>query len=121
MQQPKKIYAKSGIMSTMFKNRIQSNENLKKYTCPGCGIKSCSLDCVKIHKETMNCTGTRNKTKYVPRSQYGINHLQSGILLLMRFPIFRRNWFTSRLSATKTPISQRKQNIFGKTSEKAYH
>jgi hypothetical protein len=51
---------------------------LTKYKCPKCTRKTCSLDCVKLHKELDKCSGIRDKTAYVPRSQYNINHLQSG-------------------------------------------
>lgn len=37
-----------------------------KYCCPGCEMKTCSLPCVKKHKEDTNCLGQRIKTKYVP-------------------------------------------------------
>ena len=32
-----------------------------KYKCPKCNIKSCSLDCVKRHKEEANCDGEKSK------------------------------------------------------------
>ena len=39
--------------------------NLSKYKCPKCSIKSCSLECVKNHKENYSCDGLRDKVKYV--------------------------------------------------------
>ncbi|XP_012269747.2 box C/D snoRNA protein 1 [Athalia rosae] len=36
-----------------------------KYTCPKCEVRTCSLDCVKIHKKELSCDGIRDKTKYV--------------------------------------------------------
>ncbi|CAB3372397.1 Hypothetical predicted protein [Cloeon dipterum] len=49
-----------------------------KYTCPGCEVSTCSVSCVKEHKNIYGCDGTRNKTAYVPavnesvfRSDYG--------------------------------------------------
>jgi hypothetical protein len=41
-----------------------------KYKCPKCNIKSCSLDCVKRHKEEANCDGMRDKVKFVPMGQF---------------------------------------------------
>jgi len=41
------------------------------YTCPRCAFKSCSLACSNGHKETMNCSQTRDKAAYVPMNQYG--------------------------------------------------
>lgn len=39
--------------------------NAAKYTCPSCGAKTCSLGCVKTHKNDANCNGMRNKTAMV--------------------------------------------------------
>ena len=36
------------------------HEQAAKYTCPGCSMRSCSLDCVKNHKGTTGCTGKRS-------------------------------------------------------------
>lgn len=37
-----------------------------KYTCPRCGVKTCSLPCVKSHKKDAGgCSGVRDKTVMV--------------------------------------------------------
>ncbi|XP_070688674.1 box C/D snoRNA protein 1 [Pempheris klunzingeri] len=41
-----------------------------KYRCPGCLAHSCSLPCVKKHKEDSGCSGVRNKTAFVTLSQF---------------------------------------------------
>ncbi len=41
-----------------------------KYTCPGCLIKTCSLPCVRQHKEATGCTGQRDKTKFVRKDEF---------------------------------------------------
>ncbi|XP_076026325.1 box C/D snoRNA protein 1 [Genypterus blacodes] len=41
-----------------------------KYKCPACFKHSCSLLCVKNHKERSGCTGVRDKTAYVALSQF---------------------------------------------------
>lgn len=41
-----------------------------KYRCPACLGHSCSLQCVKKHKEDLGCSGIRNKTAFVPVSQF---------------------------------------------------
>ncbi|KAI9228241.1 MAG: hypothetical protein DHS80DRAFT_1318, partial [Piptocephalis tieghemiana] len=41
-----------------------------KYTCPGCGVRTCCLACSKAHKEQNGCSGQRVRTGYVPRTQY---------------------------------------------------
>ncbi|GMY22335.1 putative box C/D snoRNA protein SPCC613.07 [Fagus crenata] len=56
--------------------------NPSKYKCPGCSIRSCSLPCVKAHKQRTACTGKRNQTHFVPLSQFDDNLLLSDYNLL---------------------------------------
>ncbi|EXJ94039.1 hypothetical protein A1O1_02432 [Capronia coronata CBS 617.96] len=39
-----------------------------KYTCPRCGIHTCSLPCVKRHKTWAQCSGVRNPAAYRKRA-----------------------------------------------------
>jgi hypothetical protein len=39
-----------------------------KYTCPRCGIHTCSLPCVKLHKARASCSGIRDPTAYRKRA-----------------------------------------------------
>ncbi|KAM6938087.1 box C/D snoRNA protein 1 [Lycodopsis pacificus] len=41
-----------------------------KYTCPACLAHSCSLLCVKKHKDDSGCSGVRNKTAFVTLSEF---------------------------------------------------
>nr|XP_020458533.1 box C/D snoRNA protein 1 isoform X2 [Monopterus albus] len=41
-----------------------------KYRCPACFTHSCSLFCVKKHKEASGCSGVRDKTAFVTLSQF---------------------------------------------------
>ncbi|XP_017275879.1 box C/D snoRNA protein 1 [Kryptolebias marmoratus] len=41
-----------------------------KYRCPACLKHSCSLLCVKKHKDDTGCSGVRNKTAFVTLSQF---------------------------------------------------
>lgn len=45
------------------------NFNVAKYTCPKCEIKTCQIECLRIHKKELNCDGIRDKTKYIPLKQ----------------------------------------------------
>ncbi|KAK6064028.1 box C/D snoRNA protein [Seiridium cupressi] len=49
-----------------------------KYKCPRCGAKTCSLACVKKHKNWSSCNGERDPTVYIPAAQLrtdrGIDH-----------------------------------------------
>lgn len=57
---------------------INSNINESKYKCPGCSARTCSLPCVKRHKQWAQCSGKRDPTQYVKKSQLatpaGIDH-----------------------------------------------
>ncbi|KAI2632294.1 hypothetical protein GGR54DRAFT_582971 [Hypoxylon sp. NC1633] len=49
-----------------------------KYKCPRCGMRTCSLTCVKKHKNWSSCNGERDPTIYIPRRKLktdaGIDH-----------------------------------------------
>ena len=57
--------------------------NPHKYTCPRCSIRTCSVDCVKRHKQEKECSGERDKTSFVPRDAYNYSHMMSGKLNTM--------------------------------------
>ncbi|PSS11979.1 Box C/D snoRNA protein [Actinidia chinensis var. chinensis] len=56
--------------------------NPSKYKCPGCSVRSCSLPCVKAHKQRTGCTGKRQQTQFVPLSQFDDNLLLSDYNML---------------------------------------
>ncbi|XP_054273306.1 box C/D snoRNA protein 1 [Macrosteles quadrilineatus] len=39
-------------------------KNKAKYTCPRCEVRTCCLDCVKIHKKELECNGIRDRVKF---------------------------------------------------------
>ena len=41
--------------------------NEHKYTCPACGVKTCSINCVKRHKRQTECSGLVDQSKFVPK------------------------------------------------------
>ena len=43
--------------------------NAIKYTCPRCSIHTCSLPCVKRHKQYAQCSGVRNPAAYRKRAE----------------------------------------------------
>ncbi|KAK7505143.1 hypothetical protein BaRGS_00003713 [Batillaria attramentaria] len=53
-----------------------------RYRCPGCLVRTCSLPCVKEHKECSGCNGKRDKTAYVPIDEFTETHLLSDYRLL---------------------------------------
>uniref|UniRef100_A0A1B6JC86 Box C/D snoRNA protein 1 n=1 Tax=Homalodisca liturata TaxID=320908 RepID=A0A1B6JC86_9HEMI len=40
------------------------SKNEAKYTCPRCELRTCCLECVKIHKKELECNGLRDKVKF---------------------------------------------------------
>ncbi|RWR97156.1 zinc finger protein [Cinnamomum micranthum f. kanehirae] len=54
----------------------ECGQNPSKYKCPGCSLRTCSLPCVKSHKQRTSCTGKR-PTTFVPLSQFNDNLLIS--------------------------------------------
>ncbi|KAI9107309.1 hypothetical protein K1719_021697 [Acacia pycnantha] len=60
----------------------ECKSNPWKYKCPGCSIRSCSLPCVKAHKQRTRCSGKRNQTQFVPICQFDDNLLLSDYNLL---------------------------------------
>ncbi|XP_047444279.1 box C/D snoRNA protein 1 isoform X2 [Mugil cephalus] len=48
-----------------------------KYRCPACLTHSCSLLCVRKHKEDSGCSGVRNKTAFVTLSHFDEMNLLS--------------------------------------------
>eukprot|EP00095_Tigriopus_kingsejongensis_P008814 maker-scaffold646_size120253-snap-gene-0.21 protein:Tk08814 transcript:maker-scaffold646_size120253-snap-gene-0.21-mRNA-1 annotation:"box c d snorna protein 1" len=58
------------------------SESESKYRCPRCEVTSCSSACVQTHKTQANCTGIRNKTKYIPTKKFTELDLLSDYRLL---------------------------------------
>lgn len=53
-----------------------------KYTCPRCEVKTCSLQCNRIHKLELECNGDRDRTKFVPINKFSNLDLASDYRLL---------------------------------------
>ncbi|KAL8268333.1 hypothetical protein R6Q59_002131 [Mikania micrantha] len=67
--------------SSKFCNECKTSEF--KYKCPGCSTRSCSLPCVKAHKQRTGCTGKRHQlTDFVPLSKFDDNLLLSDYNML---------------------------------------
>lgn len=54
------------------------------YTCPRCLFHTCSLACVRTHKQEASCSGERDKTAYVPLQKYTESHMMSGKNILTK-------------------------------------
>jgi len=53
-----------------------------KYTCPRCGVRSCSAPCVAAHKTATACSGKRDVTAYVAIAAMDDTILRSDLVLL---------------------------------------
>ena len=54
------------------------SETPHRYTCPGCERKTCSLPCIKKHKEESGCNGKRDRLKFVSLQEFDDRVLMSG-------------------------------------------
>lgn len=53
-----------------------------KYTCPKCEVKTCCLNCLTIHKKELDCSGIRDKTKYIPiKKMTGMDYMSDYVFL----------------------------------------
>jgi hypothetical protein len=43
---------------------------LPKYTCPRCGVRSCSVACVRAHKAATKCSGVADAGQFVPLARF---------------------------------------------------
>lgn len=59
----------------------QCNLRPALYKCPACSARTCSLDCVRRHKDVTKCTGVRDRTVFVAKQDMGDSLMQSGMLL----------------------------------------
>lgn len=87
-----------------------------KYTCPKCEVKTCQLECIRIHKKELNCDGIRDKTKYIPLKQITESDLMSDYVFLescTNYTSARRNdkikRFTARNRSLPTPMAKLKK------------
>lgn len=49
-----------------------------KYTCPRCGVRTCSVACCKKHKIDTKCNGKKDQTGYVSLKEYDEKALWNG-------------------------------------------
>eukprot|EP00873_Tetraselmis_striata_P014366 jgi/Tetstr1/434630/TSEL_023721.t1 len=60
----------------------QCGQEAAKYRCPGCDVRTCSLDCVSGHKVDTGCTGKRDRTAFVPLREFDDRALGSDYVFL---------------------------------------
>lgn len=52
------------------------------YFCPRCQIRTCSLKCVRAHKERTQCSGKRNRSEFLPVCRMTDNTLRNDYFFL---------------------------------------
>ncbi|KAL2651137.1 hypothetical protein R1flu_019265 [Riccia fluitans] len=72
-------------------------EHESRYRCPGCGFRTCGVQCVKSHKERTQCDGKRKRTEFVGINSFDDNWLISDYNLLEE--ILRQSDSAKRLRA----------------------
>jgi hypothetical protein len=58
--------------SRRFSCDICGGSELGKYTCPACGVHTCSLHCQRQHKSTTGCSGVRSRCEFVRAEDMGL-------------------------------------------------
>lgn len=83
-----------------------------KYTCPKCEVKTCSLECVNIHKKELQCDGIRDRTKFIPVRKMTENDFMSDYHFLEEATRFvelqKRNQIASR---NQSSLPQKKHKL----------
>jgi len=82
MDSSKPACANASDKASQTKNCEICENKVPKYTCPGCGTKTCSLGCVKSHKESSGCNGKRKRTEFVDIKSFNDQHLRSDLRFL---------------------------------------
>lgn len=80
---------------------------MAKYTCPKCEVKTCRLECLRIHKKELDCDGVRDKTKYIPLKQITEADLMSDYVFLescTNYTSARRTDKIKRYTARDRPL-----------------
>lgn len=72
-------------------------EKEPKYKCPSCKMKTCSLDCVKIHKQAFNCTGIAPPCEYKKLTSMTDQDLQKGNLSIFVINNLERHFLNVQL------------------------
>jgi hypothetical protein len=74
-----------------------------RYTCPGCRIVYCSVTCCTKHKTDTQCTGKRDKTKFVELENFSEMNMQNDYHFLEEVKLKKysanRTRYTSHIDA----------------------
>jgi len=50
----------------------------RQYCCPGCFVKTCSVECVRAHKLARDCDGRRKRSDFVALNNFTDENMWSG-------------------------------------------
>jgi hypothetical protein len=68
--------------SRRFSCDICGGAELAKYTCPACGVHTCSLPCQRQHKSSSGCPGVRSRCEFVRAEDMGLTTMCRCVALL---------------------------------------
>ncbi|KAI5078679.1 hypothetical protein GOP47_0006350 [Adiantum capillus-veneris] len=89
----------------------ECKKEVAKYKCPACFLRSCSLPCIRAHKERTSCSGKRDRTAFVPMDSFDDSQLLSDYQLLEE--ILRQSESARRFRA---PFNTRKLEPYERLS-----
>ncbi|ANB11536.1 Bcd1p [Sugiyamaella lignohabitans] len=94
----------------------QCFKNEFKYKCPACAIRTCSLECSKLHKQQTKCTGLVDPAKYFSRHDIAaspaiINRDYSFLQTLDRELVLGKRTVSEVLTASNSGKRSRQQQI----------
>ncbi|RCK66818.1 Box C/D snoRNA protein 1 [Candida viswanathii] len=91
------------------------HDNQAKYTCPACGIKTCSLPCYKSHQEERECSGKVDSNRYLNREELAADpvHLNRDYNFLTRVD--------RQIEVAKEDITKSAKNVFKRTKFPHHH
>jgi hypothetical protein len=92
-----------------------------KYTCPACGVHTCSLHCQKHHKSNSGCSGVRSRCDFVCAEDMNLKTISRCITPLQGFVLFLSFscWGTRCMLWTSTYCFFQRLAIFARCSCRA--
>ncbi|KAL0249143.1 hypothetical protein GEMRC1_004376 [Eukaryota sp. GEM-RC1] len=87
--------------------------SVSKYKCPACQSLTCSLPCVNEHKETLECSGLKNPSQFVPMATFNDETLTKDYLFLENVLSTTRSaaFFGRRLMSSATPATRNRVRL----------
>lgn len=93
----------------------ECREKTAIYQCPGCMVRTCSLECCRNHKTKTGCSGKRNRAEFVPVSRMTDNTMRSDYFfleeVLQNIPRDSKRARTQTTAPDNTPKSKKSRKL----------